>query len=215
MQARAVLLAVVVLLSLPLLAAVPVCPQATLATYIAMGTTGCAFENAVFANFSYAGSAGSPTANQITVIPVSSVSPVVGCFAGLNYAAPWGTGAKQTESSQIRYTVTPNATTSQSGVLTLDLGKVQLTGAVAGVTVTEATNVGTLTVYEQCQGTCTLKQTSQLAFAPLQALQVTDTVTLSAGMGGSVALGSFATNYNFCPLCTDTTEDDTEAELRP
>jgi len=189
------------------------CVMGTLASYIALGSGGCIFNNAIFANFSYSGtvaasvtSAAGIKPEQILVIPVPPgpiVTPTVTpYYPGLNFSASWQAGRAQTMVSVIHYTVTPApaSTAIEGGVLTLQLGRAQIFGMIGRVTVQESTNVGTLTVEEQCTEVCRIKRLDSLEFSPLQELLITDTITLNGGLNGASLYG-FTANFNSCVQC--------------
>lgn len=181
------------------------CIAGTLASYIALGPAGCTFDGAVYANFAYLSTTGGITANQIFVDPVPPGPIVVPPFhPGLNFSASWRAAAGQAEQSVIGYTVAPSRLVGPllSGLISLLLGNTNVAGPIGSVAVTEKTNVGTLSVFEKCAEICTVKKTDQLNFRPVQALHVTDTVSLSGGSGG-VSLSGFTATYNLCPLCVE------------
>ena len=205
MKVKGMIVAVVFLLiSLPAMAAPAPCVRGTLASYIALGTTGCTFENSVFANFAYPlppGATTSVTPQQIIVTPVPG--PIIeGFFLGLNFTGNWTAGSGELLHAIISYTVTPPLPVSSAspGTITLDLGQVQISGIIGSVNVTQETNVGNLSVFENCADACTLKSTDTLSFAPVKALTVTNVLTLNGGNGG-VLLRKFAANYVLCPMC--------------
>src|ERR1700722_12767311 len=95
------------LLSLaPMLTAGPLpCVPGTLASYIALGVSGCAVGKIEFVNFSYASNAGGGAPeippDLIQVNPVMVVPEA----ASLAFSAPWQTAGGQSQESLIRYTV--------------------------------------------------------------------------------------------------------------
>ena len=182
------------------------CVQGTLASYIALGPVGCSLDGVTFANFAYAStSTAGISPNQIIVNPVPS-GPVIDppLFRGLNFTAPWRVASGASEQSVISYTATPFAPVAfpSSGLLTLTLGNSTVSGIIGSATVTETTNVGTLSVFDRCADACSLKKTDQLKFSPITVLHVTNTVALSGGTGGA-SLSSFAADYNLCPACVE------------
>ncbi|MGA8273629.1 MAG: hypothetical protein WB919_18855 [Candidatus Sulfotelmatobacter sp.] len=206
MKAKRIIIAAFFLLTpVSLFAAPGLCVKGTLANYIALGSTGCTFEDSVFSNFAYElppAPAASVSPEQITVTPVPGPI-IVGFFLGLNFSANWAAGAGELSDTVIAYTVTPRppVSTTSPGTITLDLGQIQILGLSGGVTVTQETNPGNLSVFEICtNGACALDGTDQLTFAPVTTLQVTNVLTLNGGSGG-VLLQLFAANYNLCSTC--------------
>jgi hypothetical protein len=201
---RTIAAACFLLTSVPLFASPGPCVQGTLASYIALGATGCTFERSVFANFAYPlppAPVPGVTAEQVIVTPIPG--PIVaGYFLGLNFSANWRAGAGELLHAVISYTVTPPppVSTNSTGTIKLDLGQVQISGIIGSVNVTQETNVGNLSVFENCTEVCTFKQTDQLSFSPIRPLQVTNVLTLSGGSNG-VLLKRFAANYDLCPAC--------------
>lgn len=201
-----------VLVAIVLLAVVPsygqgpstACVTGTLESYIELGATGCTFDGAVYANFTYQAGNSGITANEITVTPLGTGPVATGYYPGLNFAAPWKASAGVSQQSVIGYTVAPFTTVSSAatGLISLVLGNSTVSGIFGSVAITEATNVGTLSVFEKCADACTLKRMDQLNFTPIQELRVTDTVSLSGGNEGA-SLSNFAANYNFCAACVE------------
>jgi len=204
MKTKSIVIALFLLTSISLFAVPGPCVQGTLASYIALGTTGCTFEGSVFANFAYplppAGTVPSVTPAQILVTPIPG--PIIaGFFQGLNFSATWTAGAGELLHAVIAYTVTPPPPASTSaGTITLNLGQVQISGIIGSVNVTQETNVGNLSVFENCTEVCTFKGTDNLSFAPVRPLQVTNVLTLNGGSNG-VVLRRFAAKYDLCPTC--------------
>jgi hypothetical protein len=202
----AILAALFLLTSVASFAAPSPCVPGTLASYIALGSTGCTFEGSVFANFAYLlppAPVVGVTPDQIMVTPVPG--PIIaGFFLGLNFSANWTAGPGELLHAVIDYTVTPPppVSTISSGTITLYLGTAQISGITGSVNVTQETNVGDLSVYESCTEVCTLKATDQLSFAPIKPLQVTNVLTLNGGSGG-VVLKRFAAKYDLCPMCAE------------
>jgi hypothetical protein len=168
-------------------AAPPQCVTGTLASYIALGSTGCTLDRNVFANFTYSarssGGAAMITAGQIQITPLF-IAPETAQF---NYSAPWSAGAGQTQDSIMTYTVAlPSGTTTEQ--LNLILGSARV-GANGSVTVRESTSVGNLSVSNQ-------KTTDSITFSPVTMLKITNHVNLSAAK-----LSGFDSSLNRCYLC--------------
>jgi hypothetical protein len=178
----------------------PVCTTGTLAQYIALGAKGCTFDGDVFANFSYTGNAGNGasaiTADQIVVTPLVAI-PATAIF---NFSAPWRVGQDQTQSAEIKYTIVPPAGGALPPQLRLTLGAAQVGGIIGSVTVNEPTNVGLLSVFEQCAEVCRANLNALHNFAPVSVVLVTLHVMLSGGTGGAL-LNQFVTAFDRCPLC--------------
>jgi hypothetical protein len=144
----------------------PECVKGTLASYIALGAKGCAFDNAVYSNFTYStpvvsGSTTTITAAAVLVTP--DLLPTATLSPGLNFSATsatatpasWSVAAGKTAEFVIGYLVTPPAIVCgcpaepaggtcvcppiavTSAPLTLDLGASKVPGIIGSVTVQE------------------------------------------------------------------------------
>ena len=176
------------------------CVTGTLADYIALGAQGCALNGDVFANFSYRagadGGASTITADQITVTPLA----VVPATAKFNFSAPWSVDPGQTQESVIRYTIVPPAGLTVPSELRLALGTAIVGGIIGHVRVRESTNIGKLSVFNQCTEVCQIKANDSLDFDPVSVVLVTHRVGLSGGSGGA-SLTDFGAALDRCPLC--------------
>jgi hypothetical protein len=182
------------------------CVKGTLASYIALGARGCSIGNTVFANFSYMSASTVPPPDGVTVIPTSQLVPTPQpLYPGFTFQASWVAKAGQTVTSAIGYTVTPAGPTMgpitsplPAGLLKLQLGAAQVFNILGSVTVQEDTSVGSLSVYERCTEVCTIKESDQLIYSPLQAIKVASTVTLVGGNGGAM-LNGFTQTFGPAP----------------
>ena len=175
------------------------CVPGTLASYIALGVSGCAVGNIEFVNFRYNAKAGGGapeiSADLININPTI----VVPQAAALAFSAKWQAAAGQSQESLISYTVIvtePHASAS----LTLQLGATQ-TGQPGLVVVSENTSVGDIQVFSHCAQSCRSKTTDTLDFTPVPArFRVADHVKLISTTGDS-SLAGFTTIVNLCPPC--------------
>jgi len=184
----------------PMLTAGPLpCIPGTLASYIALGVSGCAVGNIEFVNFGYSSKAG----GGATEIPpeLIQINPVLGvpAAASLAFSAKWQVSGGQSQESLIRYTVIrtePHA----SGSLTLTLGLSQA-GQRGVVVVRENTSVGDLQVYLACGQNCRSKTTDTVDFTPVPGeFRVVNQVRLKSTTGTS-SLDGFTALVNLCPPC--------------
>lgn len=178
----------------------PACITGTLASYIALGASGCIQDGIVFANFSYFASAtgGAPKigADQITVMPLFIVPKAT----RFNFSAPWNVSGRQSQESVIRYTAVLPCGDTLPAQLDLTLGSARVGGIIGSATVHESTNVGTLNVFDHCTEVCQTKTSDTLQFNPVSVVLVTDHVNLVGGTGGA-SLDGFATSVNLCIPC--------------
>jgi hypothetical protein len=185
----------------PMLAAGPLpCIPGTLASYIALGASGCAVGNIEFVNFGYASKAGGGAPeiapDLIQVNPVLLGLPEAASFA---FSAKWQATAGQSQESLIQYTVIVTSFHS-SGSLTLTLGIAQA-GQPGVVVVRENTSVGGTQVYLACAQNCRSKTTDTLDFTPVPgSIRVVNQVRLSS-TNGSSSLEGFTALVNLCPKC--------------
>jgi hypothetical protein len=184
----------------PILTAGPLpCVPGTLASYIALGVSGCAVGKIEFVNFACAAKAGGGAPeippDLIQINPVM----VVPDAASLAFSAPWQAAAGQSQESLIRYTVVETAPHT-SGSLTLTLGLSQA-GQPGVVVVSENTSVGDTQVYLACGQNCRSKTTDTLDFTPVPGgIRVVNQVRLSS-TNGSSSLAGFTALVNLCPKC--------------
>jgi hypothetical protein len=185
------------------------CVKGTLASYIALGASGCMFNSALYRNFTYA-AAVSNTVTPAEIIITPAILPMATApFQGLNFSAPWSAGAGGSQVSIIGYNVVPFPPGAEpaplSADLTLDLGTVTISGVIGSVSVTQhsttspaisATGSADLEVFETCADACTIRQSDSVSVSPISTLQTTLTVTLTGGNEG-VALHNFAANESF------------------
>jgi hypothetical protein len=175
------------------------CIPGTLASYIALGVSGCAVGKIEFVNFSYASRAGGGapeiTPDQIQINPMM----VVPDEASLAFSATWQAAAGQSQESLIRYSVIETLPHT-SGSLTLTLGLSQA-GQSGVVVVRENTSVGDTQVYLACGQNCRSKTTDTLDFTPVPGgIRVVNQVNLSSTNGNS-SLAGFTALVNLCPKC--------------
>jgi len=189
------------LLSLaPMITAGPLpCVQGTLASYIALGVSGCAVGKIEFVNFSYSAKAGGG-APEITP-DLIQVNPLLGVpdAASLVFSANWQAAAGQSQESLIQYTVIETSPHT-SGSLTLTLGLSQA-GQPGAAVVSENTSVGDNQVYLACGQNCRGKTTDTLDFTPVPGhFHVAHQVTVNSSKGNT-SLAGFTTLVNLCPRC--------------
>jgi hypothetical protein len=181
-------------------AAPAACVTGTLADYIALGAKGCALNGDLLANFSYSArpsdGALTITADQIVVTPLV----VVPATASLNFSAPWSVSQDQTQESVIRYTIVPPPGLTVLSQLRLTLGTALITGIIGGVTVHQFTNLGNLSVFDNCAEVCQAKTGNSLVFEPVSVVLITHHVQLSGGTGGA-SLNGFTAVLDRCILC--------------
>jgi hypothetical protein len=179
------------------------CTTGTLASYIALGSTGCLLGNLTVADFAYhaKASGGAPeiTAGEITVSPVL---PPIGMFA-LQFAAPWDVSSGQDQFSGISYHVVAPATTMTVQELRLNGNGFEV-GMFGSVVVNEAVGSGTLSadlrVYETCDEVCRSKTSATLEVPAAPALFITDSVALESKLG-TASLTSFEDWFVICLPC--------------
>jgi hypothetical protein len=175
------------------------CIPGTLASYIALGVSGCAVGNIEFVNFGYATKAGGGAPeiapDLIQVNPVMVIPEA----ASLTFSAKWQAAGGQSQESLIRYTVIVQSPHS-SGSLTLTLG-VSQAGQPGVVVVREDTSVGDVQVYLACGQNCRSKTTDTLDFTPVPGgIRVVNQVRLNSTNGNS-SLAGFTALVNLCPPC--------------
>ncbi len=166
------------------------CVPGTLASYMAMGTSGCELGNVQVAGFAYqaksGGGAAEITADQIQVTPL--LAPVTGTY-GLEFAAPWSVQAGQTQGSNISYHVLSAAAAVQVQQARLD-GSGFKAGLMGSVVVNESIATGATThslqAYLKCTEVCHSQTSAQLTFTPpVGTLVVADVVTLQSKQGAA------------------------------
>ena len=181
-------------------AAPPTCSTGTLASYIALGAEGCAFDGNVFGNFTYSakstGGAHIVKADQITVVP-AFLAPETTRFT---FSAPWAVGSEQSQDSAIGYTVVLPCGDARTAELDLLLGSTQIKNIFGGVTVEESTNLGKLNVFTRCTEVCQTKTSDSLNFSPVNVLLIDEHVNITGGNGGA-SLNEFTAQLNLCYLC--------------
>ena len=189
------------LLSLaPMLTAGPLpCIPGTLASYIALGVSGCAVGNIEFVSFGYASRAGGGApeiaSDLIQVNPVLLIPEA----ASLAFSAKWQAAGGQSQESVIRYTVIAQSP-HNSGSLTLTLGVAQA-GQPGVVVAKENASVGDTQVYLECGQNCRSKTTDTLDFTPVPIeIHVVSQVRVSSSNGNS-SLAGFTVLVNLCPPC--------------
>jgi hypothetical protein len=201
-------LSVAMFLSLPLFAsaATHMCVQGTLASYIALGASGCTVANATFANFSLAPATttGIP-ASKIIVTPPMPIVP----SPSLAFSAPWQAAAAGSQQSTIKYTVSfspPLGSSPANGIQKLVLGTAKVSGIIGAAevdeTITEGTLSALLSVYEKCDDACTIKSSEQITLLPVTTLQITDAVTITGGNAGA-SLSGFTVYFDDCSMCAE------------
>jgi hypothetical protein len=183
-----------------LTAAPPTCVTGTLASYIALGASGCTFGRTVFANFGYSGTGkgGAPIirADQITVTPIL----IVPATARFSFSAAWNVASGQVQDSVIAYTAALPCDDTATAELDLTLGPAQVGGNIGNAIVHESTNVGDLSVFERCTEICQSKTSDMRQFQPVRVLLVSDHVSLTGGSGGA-SLKEFGAALNLCIHC--------------
>jgi len=179
------------------------CAKATLASYIALGSSGCLLGNLLVSDFAYHrnadGGAAEITADQIDVTPLI----VPGNYA-LQFAAPWSVEGGQSQASKITYQVHAQATSIQVQQLSLD-GNGFEAGMFGNVIVNEtfaspAGNTGNLEVFLKCTEVCRSHTSANVSITPTGALVIVDKVTLKSKLGHA-ALASFTDWLVVCPQC--------------
>lgn len=180
------------------------CAPGTLASYIALVSSGCVLGNLTVSNFAYqakfSGGAAKITADQINVTPL--LAPT-GTY-GLQFSAPWDVQGGQSQSSDITYDVLSASTAQAVQQVRLD-GSGMKAGLDGSVLVNEAlatpTTTSELKIYLKCDEVCQSQTSAMLAFPqPLPMLIVSDQVTLQAKMGPA-SMSNFADWFVTCPSC--------------
>lgn len=184
------------------------CVKGTLASYIALGASGCMFNSALYRNFGYTAAVSNTITPAEIVVTPTELPLATAPFQGLNFAAPWKAAAGQSQTSIIGYNVVPFP--PQAGPapvateLTLDLGTTKISGPIGSVIITQrsttsppsTSTTAILEVDEICNDACSIRKTDSVTVSRLTTLQTTLTVTLTGGSGG-VALDNFAANESF------------------
>jgi len=190
----------VVLLRVPGIAAP--CIPGSLASYIALGSTGCVLGNLTVSGFAYAAKAGGGAekikADQIAVTPVLTPGAVA-----LEFAANWSVQSGQEEVSNITYHALSADPAVEVKAISLDgngfeaglMGEVEVQEVVAG-----AAEAATLDIYLKCTEVCHPKTSASAAITPSAALVAGDRVTLKSKQG-TAALSSFSAWFITCPPC--------------
>jgi hypothetical protein len=182
--------------------AAPPCASGTLASYIALGSSGCSIGSVTFVHFSYSaretGGAVKITPSQIKVTP----SFAIPATAALTFSAPWRVTSSQAQDSIIKYLVI-SSVSSKSDMLMLQLGSDQV-GSFSSVQVREKTTAGNLVVFRMCsEVACQTKNPTTLTFTPAATgLQLSDHVHLSANATGDASLSGYTATFDYCPPCT-------------
>ena len=180
------------------------CTSGTLASYIALGSTGCILGNLTVSDFTYRAraSGGAPeiTADQIMV---TTILPPIGMFA-LQFSAPWDVQSGQDQFSGIAYHVAAASATMPVQELRLDANgfKVGMFGnAVVRETIVAGSISQNLQVYETCDEVCRSKTSATLDLNPgVATLIVRDAVVLEAKFGAA-SLASFVDWFVICIPC--------------
>ncbi len=207
---RRLMLGTLIALAVPtLIQAAPICPSASLASYIALGPGGCMVGDAVFSDFS-----ASSILTDSTLIPTSSigVSPVIGATSvGLNFLFDTTVGAVELEDVLIRYALSGligglsfvNNTLSMSGSSVTPDGVAFATeekcadGSFAGSdpsTACSGTFIGPLLVIND--GMFPALMDSTPVFGAMF-FDVFTLVALDGGFDGSASLGTVRNEFEF------------------
>ena len=182
-------------------AATQPCLPGTLASYIALGSSGCSIGTFTVVNFTYmakaSGGAAKIPPDKIQVNPIFTVPATV----TLGFSAAWQVSSGQSQDSIVRYTMVPSSTTGSAN-LVLQLGQAKA-ASFGDVEIGEMTTAGNLRVFTKCgEVACQTKNQDQLTFSPVTAgLQVVDHVKLTALTTGSASLSGFIGTFDYCPPC--------------
>jgi hypothetical protein len=180
------------------------CTTGTLATYIAMASSGCVLGDVLVANFTYHakadGGAALITADQITVTPL--LAPT-GTF-GLQFSAPWSVEALQQQQSSISYNSASSTASVQVQQARLDGNGFQA-GTLGRVVVNEAlatpATTSDLQVFLTCTEACRSRTSAMVTFTPgASALTISNNVTLQS-KGGAASVISFTNWLVVCIPC--------------
>jgi len=202
MKDPSLLLAIAALVSLPLSAAP--CATGSLASYIALGSTGCTLGNLTVGSFTYqsssSGGAAAITEDQITVTPL--LIPT-GTF-GLKFTAPWDVQSGQGQVSDVFYRLASASTSSSVQQVTLEGSGFKgglFTSAVVNEVLATPAVTGSLQIYEDCTEVCKAKTSATKTLTPSATnLVIFDKVTLTSKMG-TTALSSFIDLFIVCIPC--------------
>lgn len=184
-------------LSATVLWATPVCVDGnSMATYIALGPTGCQIGDKIFSNFSY-----TPTSINTTPVPATSVvidtvgpsgETISGPAIGLQFNAPWTAGSGAANDAAIDFTVTI------AGGRRLFIGDASL-AQVSAISGSGAASVGesgcgpapctvgqwTLMTFNSSSGT---RASDHAIFTPTGSVEVIKNLSVAGGSDGIASL---------------------------
>jgi hypothetical protein len=179
---------------------------ATLADYIALGSTGCTIGDKTFSNFalttSQSGGATAPTAAGITITPVTTGGST-GNEIGLQFNALWTAGSNQTADTTINFDV---AVTAGGSFLIDDASTVQSTSGFTGTgsaSVTEGicANAGpstcipvTSTTTIKTSGTTVISD--HVVFAPTGSIHAIKDIGVSGGTNGTASISQVVDSFS-------------------
>jgi len=179
------------------------CMNGSLASYAALGSTGCLLGTLTVSNFAYQAnsSGGAPeiTADEVAVTPL--LAPV-GTFA-LQFGASWGVLPGQGQVSRVTYNVLAPGLGGQIQQVRLD-GNGFVGGMFSSATVNEAISTQVLAydqaVFLDCREVCHSKTSDMRNINALGIVAVSDKVILESKMG-STALTGFVDWFVVCAPC--------------
>jgi hypothetical protein len=179
------------------------CTNGSLASYVALGPTGCTLGSLTVFNFAYNANAsgGAPivTSDQITVTPLLAPAGNV----ALQLTASWGVLTGQGQTSKITYNLLAPGLGGQIQQVRLD-GNGFVGGMFSSATVSEAVNTQVLgydlQVFLDCVEVCRSQTSASRNILGLGILAVSDKVILQSKMGAT-ALTGFADWFVVCTPC--------------
>jgi hypothetical protein len=179
------------------------CMDGSLASYMALGSTGCILGSLTVANFAYQANSsnGAPkiTSDDIAVTPLLAPTGAV----ALQFAASWGVLTGQSQISKITYHVLAPGLGGQIQQVRLD-GNGFVGGMFSSATVNQAVSSQVVTYDQQifldCVEVCRSQTSALRNIAGSGLVAVSDNVTLQSKLG-STALSSFADWFVVCTPC--------------
>jgi hypothetical protein len=179
------------------------CTNGSLASYVALGSTGCTLGSLTVSNFVYkanaSGGASVVTSDQVNVAPLLAPAGNV----ALQFSASWGVLTDQSQASKVTYNILAPGFGGQIQQVRLD-GNGFVGGMFSSAKVNEVVNTQVLgydlQVFLDCVEVCRSQTSASRNITGLGILAVSDKVTLQSKMG-STRLAGFADWFVVCTPC--------------